>query len=244
MTRTILMKDCKAQFHPTFSNSKLGGKEIHMMGISYLPGLDYLLFKNGEKVTDCKGTCTNCADCINACYAVNSCKRFPNVTKNRVENTLQLRENIEQHFADIYWTIKDNNINVVRYTESGEIENINQFVHLYWLAMDLPTVKFYLYTKNYNVLREFFNNHVLPHNMVVLISVWGKNGVAAWNEFKKYSNVKCFAVNSDLKVACYCPAYRKDENGKVYRVTDDRAKCGNCKLCFDSTAKIIGCYEH
>lgn len=242
MTRTILTKDCKAQFHPTLSNSKLGGKDVHMMGISYMPGPECITFKNGEKVTDCKGTCTNCADCMNACYAINSCKRFPNVTKNRVENTLQLREDIEQHFADIYWTIKDNNINVVRYTESGEIENINQFMHLYWLAMDLKSVKFYLYTKNYNVLREFFNNHVLPNNLVVLISVWGENGVAAWNEFKKYSNVKCFAVNSDLKVACYCPAYHKDENGKVYR--DNDMTCARCKLCFNSTAKIIGCYEH
>lgn len=246
MKKTVYARDCKRQFHPTFTNSKLGGKKLKMMAVSYVPGYDYIIMKNGNFVSDCQGTCgtVDCSQCERACYAVRSYKQYPTVTKNRVENTLQLREEIEQHFADIYWTIKDNNINVVRYTESGEIENINQFMHLYWLSMDLPTVKFYLYTKNYNVLREFFNNHILPNNLVVLISVWGENGAAAWQEFKKYSNVKCFAVNSDLKVSCYCPAYRKDENGKVYRVTDDRVKCGNCRLCFDSTAKIIGCYEH
>lgn len=175
MTRTILMKDCRAQFHPTLSNGKLGGKDVHMMGVSYMPGPEQLTFKNGEIVTDCKGTCTNCADCVKACYAVNSCKRFPNVTRNRVENTMQLRENITKHFADIAKAIKE-------------------------------------------------------------------NGVAAWKEFKEHSNVKCFAVNSDLDVSCYCPAYRKDKNGKVVR--DSEMTCARCKLCFDSTAKVIGCYEH
>lgn len=244
--KTIFSADCKAQFHATFNNGKLGGKNTGLMAVGYLSGKNPT-FADGTPTTDCRSTChcVECGACDNGnCYAVRGETRFPNTRKNRIENTLQLRNDIMQHFSDMYWTIKDNNIKIVRYTESGEIESLDQFMHLYRLSMDLPAVKFYLYTKNYVVLREFFRNHVLPKNLVVLVSVWGDHGVKEWEEFKKYYNVKCFAVNSDLKVTCFCPAYRKDENGKTYRVNDDRVKCGNCKLCFDSTAKIIGCLEH
>lgn len=246
MKKTVLMRNCTAQFHPTFNNSKLGGKKLNLLAISYVPGSAFTFLKSGKKVSDCKGTCgmVDCKNCERSCYAIRSYRQYNAVTVNRVENTMQLRSDINQHFSDIHNAIKSNNINVVRYTESGEIESFDQFMHLYRLAKDLPHVKFYLYTKNYVVLREFFNDHVLPDNMVVLVSIWGDHGVAAWEEFKKYKNVKCFAVNSDIDTPYTCPAYRKDKNGKTYRVKTDAVKCGNCKLCFDSKAKVIKCLEH
>lgn len=240
--KTILMEECTAQFHGTFSNSKLGGKDVKMMGVSYVPGRDPIRLSNGDMVTDCLGTCENCDECVNGCYAIKSFKRFPTVAKNRIENTLQLRNDRIKHFSDMENAIISNNIEIVRYTESGEIEDFYQFKALYTMAVKMPNVRFYLYTKNYDVLRTFFRRYVLPQNMVVLVSVWGKQGRDEWEEFKYYNNVKCFAVNSDMSVSCYCPAYRVDGSGKVKR--DESMTCAKCKLCFDSKAKVIGCYEH
>lgn len=241
---TLFMKDLKPCFCPSYSNGKTGGKKDGMMSIGYMPGLDYLIFKNtGLLVTDCKGTCggVNCAACQEKCYAISTVKQYEKACINRIQNTMQLRSDINAHFADIEKTIVRDNIKIVRYTESGELESLAQLVHVLRLAQCHTNVFFYLYTKNYNVLREFFNVHTLPDNMVILVSVWESIGVNEWNEFKKYKNIKCFAVNSNLQPKVFCPAY-KLVNGKAK--LNKQMTCAKCRLCFDSKAKIIGCYEH
>lgn len=241
-TRTLLMKDHKPTFHPTEDNGKIGA----MLGISYLPGSDYMYLNSGLLTSDCKGTCgsVDCSGCIGSCYAVSTVKRFEHANANRMENTMQLRSDIDQHFADIRSRAIEKGHKVIRYTESGEIENYRQFEKVVDLAESLPDRSVYLYTKNYAVLRQYFERHELPSNMVVLISIWDQHGVSEYEEFKHHDNVKAFVVNNDTyKVDAMCPAYR-EVNGKVKRINDDRVKCVNCKLCFSSKAKVIGCLEH
>ena len=251
MKETVYMSACKPQFHGTFSNDKLGGKSQKIMAVSYVPGKDLVYFGDGRPVSDCKGTCSSvdCSQCgkRNVCYAIDSYVQYPAVTVNRVENTMQLREDIDKHFEDIKQAIIKNKIEILRYTESGEIENYQHFLKLVGLANDMPNVLVYAYTKNYEVLREYFNKgNELPKNLVMLISVWGDQGVREYEEFKPHENIKCFAVKSDIKVDAMCPAYRKDENGKVKRVHSDAVKCGNCGLCTGKhpSVKVIGCVEH
>lgn len=236
--KTIYAADITPCFIPSHDNGKLGD----ILGISYLPmdGLDYL--KSGLLLTDVPGTCKNCEECSRKCYARSSNKRFEKVTIRNVSNTLQLRNDIDQHFTDIENYIVTHNVKIVRYTESGEIESLKQFEKLVNLAQKLHNVLFYLYTKNYDVLRDFFATSVLPNNMTVLVSVWGKVGVNEWNEFKQYHNVKCFAVNSDLQPRVFCPAYTKGKNGKA-RLNPEMT-CKKCGLCYRSKASVIGCLEH
>lgn len=105
MKETVYMKDCKPRLHGTFSNDKLGGKNLKIVAISYVPGKGILTFKDGRPVLDCEGTCRNvdCSQCgkFGVCYAIDSFVQYPAVTVNRVENTMQLREDINKHFADI-----------------------------------------------------------------------------------------------------------------------------------------------
>ena len=251
MKETVYVKDCKAQFHPTLANDKLGGKSQKIMAVSYVPGKDPITLKNGTLVSDCIGTCRNvdCSQCgqRGVCYAIDSYTQYPAVTKNRVENTIQLREDINQHFEDIYNTAIKNKVEIIRYTESGDFEDYNHFEHFIALADRLPEVQLYVYTKNYAVLREYFGNNLeLPDNVTVLISVWGEQGIAEYNEFKDHKNIKCFAVNSTIKCDATCPAYKQDENGKVYRVKSDSVKCGKCGLCTGKIpqVKVIKCIEH
>lgn len=246
MTKTTFIKDCKPCFHPSYGNEKTGGKNEQMMAIGYMPSKGILTFKDGTIVSDCLGTCgkVNCDECMKKCYAVSMVKRYEIARKNRIENTLQLRTDINQHFNDIYHTILSDKIKIVRYTDSGEIESYLQFVKLVNLALSLPSTQFYLYTKNYDVLRTFFTeNKELPNNMVVLISIWGKLGKKEYNEFKNHRNIKAFVVNSDIKTDCTCPAY-KVINGKV-RLNKEMT-CAKCGLCTGKhpNIKVIGCLEH
>lgn len=250
MKQTVHMRDCKAQFHATMSNDKLGGEKQKIMAVGYVPSNDLLYLNNGTLVSDCIGTCgkVDCSGCAKrgVCYAIDSYCQYPAVTVNRVENTMQLRDDIDKHFDDIYETAIAYGVDVIRYTESGEIETAKQFDKVIELSDKLPDVEIYLYTKNYDVLYKFFENRELPKNVTVLISIWGNTGVDAWLTLKHHKGVKAFVVNNDeIKVDAMCPAYRKDENGKVKRVKSDAVKCGNCKLCTRARdVKIIGCLEH
>ena len=244
--KTTFLKDCKAQFHPTWGNEKTGGLKEGMLAIGYMPGKAIITFKNGQIVSDCFGTChgVDCSKCEKCCYAVSMIKRYEMARKNRIENTMQLREDINKHFEDIYHCILKNNVKIVRYTDSGEIESFLQFMKLVNLALSLPSVQFYCYTKNYAVLREFFGeNKELPKNMVILISIWGSQGEKEYNEFKEHRNIKAFAVNSNIKVNAVCPAYKK-VNGKVR--LNKKMTCAKCGLCTGkySKVKVIGCIEH
>lgn len=246
---TIFTKELTPGFYPSYDNGKTGGKNDHFMAIGYYPGRGYLYFKNtGELVADIVGTCgcVDCSECQKKCYAVSMCKRYREACKHRIENTLQLRQDIDKHFIDIQNRIIDDRIKVVRYTDSGEIESYRQFFKLVSLALSLPKVRFYLYTKNYAVLREYFGGKypfTLPANLVVLVSVWGDTGLAEYNEFKHHKNIKAFVVNSTLKPDAMCPAYKKI-NGKVK--LNKKMTCARCGLCWGKKpgVNVIGCLEH
>ena len=246
MRKTIYVKNLKARFHASYGNEKTGGKKQGMMAIGYYPGRGYLMYKNGSLVSDILGSCgcVDCSNCEKKCYAISMIKRYEKACIARIENTMQLREDMTAHFKAIYDTIIKDKIKIVRYTDSGEIENYLQFVKLVNLALSLPSTNFYLYTKNYAVLREFFGeDKELPKNMVVLISVWGNLGKSEFREFEKHRNIKAFAVNSDIQCNAVCPAYR-NVNGKVK--LDKRMTCAECGFCWGKYPKIkvIKCLEH
>lgn len=239
---TVYMRNCKAQFHPTKANSKLGNKKI--FGVSYAPAAGLLYLKSGVLVSDCLGTCgaVDCSGCVKACYGTRDYRQYPSATLNRVENTMQLREDPDGHFEAIKNYAIATGAEIIRYTESGELESTDQLRRVVKLARDLPNVFIYLYTKNYKALREFFAADELPQNMVILVSVWEDLGKEEYKEFSKHAGVKCFAVNSDIKVNAMCPAY-KEVNGKVVR--NAAMTCEKCGLCTSrKAAKIIGCLEH
>lgn len=248
---TTYTKDMKARFYPSYGNEKTGGKDAGMMAIGYMPGAGILEYKDGTPVTDCHGTCgaVDCSACVKQCYAVSMVKRYKDARIHRIENTLQLRENITQHFDDIRAAILRDHIRMVRYTDSGEIESYQQFFKLVNLALGLPSVRFYLYTKNYAVLREFFgrgDQFELPTNLVVLISIWEDLGEKEYMEFRHHRNIKAFAVKpATVKPEIMCPAYKKDpKTGRVK--LNAEMTCAKCGLCIGTrgNADIIGCLEH
>lgn len=242
MKKTVYEKDCKARLHITKSNSKLG----NMASLGYIPSNDTITLKSGILVSDCKGTCgkVNCSECKKNCYAIRSYRQYNGKTVACIENTIQMRETPLTHFDEISNYIKENNVTVFRYLESGEIESYRQFEYFVDMVKNNPETLFYMYTKNYDVLFTFFfvNMKRLPQNLIILLSVWGETGKTEFSKFERFQGIKCFAVNSNLPVDCFCPAYSKDENGKAK--LNKNMTCEKCGLCFRSTAKIIGCFEH
>lgn len=267
MKQTVYINNCKEQLHITISNDKLGGRNQKILAIGYVPGNELLYLNDGTLVSDCEGTCkdVDCTGCAKrgACYAIDSFCQYPAKTVACVENTLQLKNNMVQHFADIDEAIINEKAEVVRHTESGEIISFEHFNSIVEQAKRFPTVKFYMYTKNYPVLYKFFDTLglELPSNMVVLISIWGDYGVEAYEHLKHHNNIKAFVVNNPKYTGVRCPAYIEDvktlKNGTVKhfvrRVKEeldgkakaDAVKCGNCRLCTSARGcKVITCLQH
>ena len=246
--KTIYISEVKPEFKSTYSNSKLGGLKQRILAVSYMPAHEPLRYKDGRLVTDCMGTCggVNCKGCMQGCYAIRTVRQYESACYNRIANTLHMRQDIDAHFEAIKAECIKRNITTLRYTEAGELETFRQFVKVVELAQELPEMEVYLYTKNYPILRRFFETDELPENMTVLVSIWGSVGVQEYNEFKDHDGIKCFVVNNDeIKADCNCPAYKLNSKGKVKRVNSDAVKCGNCRLCTRAkSVKVIKCLEH
>ena len=248
------------KLHIAQGNSKIG-KGIY--AFSTLPGNEnHLLYAKGELLTNIPGTCSkHCEACFNSgCYACNSAKQYHNtVIPSWAENTLLLRSGKLKEELIKYIDAKaktKNPIKIFRVNVSGEIESIKDLEMWNELAAQYPTIKFGVYTKNFEALDEFMQKHgKTADNFCVNISQW--HGVADEilkkypNQFNVFeyddSNVKGNTLSDDDKTRLsncqHCPAvtkqghHAKDKNGKDIT-------CDRCLRCYNKTGKLTAVYAH
>lgn len=229
-------------------NIKLGS---HMGTISKIYGNKEIYV---EKLGCCvRGTCGKyCAGCDKACY-VRASYRYGSVILGHAKTTLAFRQDIARAFAemDLQLSRKRKPFKQVRINQSGEIESTEELTRYYWLARKHPESDFYLYTKNFDALRESLILEKLPKNITILISVWHEYGLAVFNEYKHIPNIKAFVYVDDtwnaekyaengIVITTWCKAY--DERGKL----DHNITCDKCHKCFDrlGSHKVVGCHAH
>ena len=195
-----------------------------------------------------QGTCGNhCEGCEGPCY-VGKSYRYPSVVNGHARNTLAFRNDLNGSFEaiDKQLSRKRKPFKDVRINQSGEIESTTEL--LFWIvtARKHPETKFFLYTKNYEAVREIANSKVVvPSNFTCNISIWHEQGIAEYNEFKHLSWIRAFAYDDGydykahgLEIETYCKAY--DKSGKL----DHKVTCDVCRKCIDRDVKVTGCYEH
>lgn len=204
------------------------------------------------------GTCgEHCKGCKGSCYVKKSYDRYTQKGTGRCSvklghaiRTILLRYYPEKVFSDLDSQIKKarNPIQIVRWNQSGEIENEIQFGILCRLAENNPDVKFFVYTKNYGVVVPALLAGKVPENLTVLISIWHMYGVAEYKKVAHLDNVKAFVYDDrtfkyeivGIHIDTYCKAY--DEKGHM----DHNITCDICTKCFNRYKghKVIGCYAH
>lgn len=205
-----------------------------------LPGDKPLAVSTKGQLTNIHGTCNGCCSgCINDCYAIRDAKRHHNsVIPALGKNTLLIRHDMENAFGQIKESIIKNKTKVLRWHSSGEIENYNYLLHMVKLAVELPNVQFYCYTKRFDLIDRYLKEFKkFPKNFVVNISVWHDND-------KGYDFGKCnkfvYDDHTDPKVMKmrHCPAV--DKNGKSTGIT-----CSECGWCFRGNyGRITAVYQH
>ena len=146
-------------------------------------------------------------------------------------------------------TNKRKKFKVVRINESGELTCYEDLALWCELGKRHPETVFYLYSKNYKVVRRALINGVVPENVFINISIWHKFGIAEYMEMKDHPQIRAFCLvdkkwtkekyySKGIEITSMCGAY--DENGKM----NHAVTCADCKKCFRHDNKCVGCFEH
>ena len=140
-------------------------------------------------------------------------------------------------------------LSVVRINESGELTCYEDLALWCELGKRHPETVFYLYTKNYKVVRKALINGIVPSNLFINISVWHQFGISEYLEMKDHPQIRAFCLvdgewtkekyySEGIEIVSMCGAY--DVNGKM----NHAVTCDKCKKCFSNKNKCVGCFAH
>jgi hypothetical protein len=218
-------------------NSKLGKK---VFSFNLLPGDKPISTKDKGKLTNVWGTCAGCCSgCKDHCYAVRDARLHHNaVIPSAGKNTVIMRHDMDKGFKQIKEALIKNKAKVLRLHSSGEIMNYDYLLHMVKLAVEMPDVLFYFYTKRFAFMQQYIKEcGALPENLVCNISEWKGN-----TEGYQLDGLNKFVYDDGtdptLEKLVHCPAVNK-KGGKT------GVTCSQCQRCFSGNKGIItAVYDH
>lgn len=107
------------------------------------------------------------------CYAQKGNFTFPKVKDG-------IMKNYEAYKADEdrFFSVLDNQLNMIpyrffRWHSSGDIVDERYLEGMMWLARKHKGTNFLCFTKKYDIVNEYLNNHRKPKNLTLVLSAWG-----------------------------------------------------------------------
>ncbi len=111
---------------------------------------------------------------------------------------------------------------VFRWHDSGDIQNLEHFNKIVQIAVDNPTIRFWLPTKESELIKNFTGS--IPTNLVIRLSGSMIDGKAPI-----YDHTSTVVTN---KADATCRSF------------DNGGKCGDCRMCWDTNVKTISYFKH
>lgn len=144
----------------TMVNTKLGGKipQLNMPSVFC-------------RISSCRDN-PPCAG--NICYCHKGNMAIPNVRESHAKKMELYLENPQAFFDKIYAEMSMANYKFFRYFSSGDIVDEQMFGLMCKLARKCKETRFLCFTKKYEIVNEYLNNHVKPSNLVVVLSSCGE----------------------------------------------------------------------
>lgn len=200
------------------SNSKLHKDGI--WNISF-PAFRASVVINGE-LEEFK-TCPNAGACVNYCYARSSAYLFANVRLKHTQNLQFLLDDpfgfADQLMKEIASKVKHvKNFRAVRINDSGDM-NSSLWTVMRQVMLQMPTVKFYFYTKQVSFFKSEAAKGNVPANATYVFSFGGLEDHLIDKAVDRHSAI--FNTRRALRAAKYTEAYHTDipaSNRKVLRV--------------------------
>ena len=152
----VTIESVRPVFHATDGNSKTGKAGNYNLPIEY--------------------TCKHNAPCYQtaACYACNGCYNFHDNQAMYSENLkFFMLASDEEFISAVVAFIDENRLQLFRYFTCGDIPNTRFLFLMTEIAKRRPAVKFWSYTKKYEIVNNFLKSgKTLPENLVIVFSHW------------------------------------------------------------------------
>lgn len=211
----------------SLKNNKVG----NILGFNTLAGNSPYIKKDGTVLTTYKGTCAGCCElCEKDCYARNyTIRRHNTCVPTYIKNTEIMRRDLQNYVDQIAKKCEKEkeNYKYGRYQESGEFESFLQMVGVEDVAIRVPELRYYFYSKRFEWMEKIEESGGFSDNVSPLASIWYDE-----NGNKNYDNPYEFAEfiyddgnNPELDKIFHCPAVFIDGTSNK-KITCE--KCGRC----------------
>lgn len=138
----------------TWSNIKLGG-QIPQLNMPY------------------RASCRQDAPCFKECYCTHGNMAFPTV-RNRHKSLMDLYlENPKEFFNEVDRELAWNRPKYFRYHSSGDIVDEQYLNLMCWLARRHKETRFLCFTKKFEMVNAYLDEHKKPSNLIIVLSNWG-----------------------------------------------------------------------
>lgn len=114
-------------------------------------------------------TCKNCSSCAGDCYAAKLCRIYKTVREAYDRNYSILNADRDAYFTQIKAAAITTRF--FRFHVSGDIVDVDYLDRMVKMARELKGTQFLAFTKNYEDVNEYFNNHKKPANLKLIFSL-------------------------------------------------------------------------
>lgn len=126
-----------------------------------------------------------------------------------------------------------NNQPFFRWHDSGDIQSLKHFDKICKIAEALPKTKFWIPTREYDIIKEYVKTKVIPSNLIVRLSaMFIDKAVIIPKSLQHIDNITVSNVHSKTPIGIECESYKHD------------GKCDDCRKCWDVKYKTISYKIH
>lgn len=200
----------------------MGGLSTPSKMPGYAYGIPAVRCKVGSILRDRKGSVCS------KCYARKGMYVFP-VVKRAQERRLHIlssnlpdwQENMIQLLERKYARREK----VFRWHDSGDLQSSEHLEAIVTIANRLPTIRFWLPTKEYGIVREYLRTKVFPANLTVRVSA-----PMIGQSIPPIPGTVVSTVGAGVGYACKAPA--------------QGGHCGDCRACWNSAIPSVDYAKH
>jgi len=179
----------------------------------------------GSKLREIDGSvCSDCYAC-KGCYVFKSTK---NAMQFRFDSLSDLSVWAEHMIELIRLQTPTNDLSrsFFRWHDSGDLQSIEHLKAINSIALALPYIKFWLPTREYDIVRQFTSKNIVAPNLTIRLSAHmiGKN--------IERIPLGMVASSVDSGIGEKCPASKQGN------------ECADCRNCWDKNIKNIDYVQH
>lgn len=164
-----------------------------------------------------------------SCYALKGRYVFKNVQKAMYNRLASIDKPLWIEYMSALVNHYGKTSGHFRWHDSGDIQSVSHLAKIVEVCNATPTVKHWLPTREYRIVREFLKENSFPDNLTVRISAPMINGSAPTIPSTVQSLVHRGILVTDAHV---CPAPK--QNGK----------CGDCRACWSNKIERVSYHVH